>query len=575
MSRKNTSVRFIPVIILILVLAACATTPSAAPTALPTAVPVSTATSLPPTAVPASPTPAATNTPASVSTPAGSTAPWWNNTVFYEIFVRSFYDADGDGKGDFKGLTAKLDYLKDLGISGIWLMPINPSPSYHGYDVTDYYGVNPDYGTMDDFKNFLAEAHKRGIKVIIDFVLNHTSDQHPWFQASRDPTSKYRNWFIWSDTDPGYLGPWSEVVWHENSGGGYYYGIFTAQMPDLNYKNPDVTNEMEKVAQFWLKDIGLDGFRLDAAQHLIEDAKTQANTQATHDWFKQFRTFYKSVNPQTMTVGEVAAASFSIAEYVNKGDQLDLAFDFDQAQNWVSGVTLGDANKLMDTTNFEHSIFPKEQVATFLTNHDQNRVMSLLGDDVNKAKAAATILLTAPGVPFIYYGEEIGMDGQKPDEQIRTPMQWTADKSGGFTTGTPWEFPQADFKTKNVAAESKDPASLLSHYKQLIQIRSQHAALQVGDLVKVDTGSSSVYAIIRSNGSDIILTLINLSDKPVSDYKISVSASALKGNYQVGALLGGGTFAPVAASDSGGIDGYQPLATLPPNANLVLQLTQK
>jgi glycosidase len=346
-------------------------------------------------------------------------------------------------------------------------------------------------------------------------------------------------------------------------------------MPDLNYKNPDVTTEMEKVAQFWLKDVGLDGFRLDAAQHLIEDGKTQANTQATHDWFKQFRTFYKSVNPLAITVGEVASTSFLVAPYVKDSDQLDLAFDFDQAQTWVSGVLSGDADKLMNTTNFEHTIFTKEQVATFLTNHDQDRVISQLGDDVNKAKAAATILLTAPGVPFIYYGEEIGMDGQKPDPLIRAPMQWTADASGGFTTGSPWEYLNNNYKTKNVAAESKDPNSLFSHYKQLINIRNEHPALSIGDLVKVTTSSSNVYGIIRTNGNDIILTLINLSGQPVSDYKIGASLSILKGIYQVSALLGSGTFASVVANDSGGIDGYQPLATLPANANLVLQLTQK
>lgn len=571
MDFRNIVSRFASVVIILFSLAACAISP----TTIPSAAPSNTATVVPPTAIPANPVPAVTNTTASVFPMGTNGMPWWNDTVFYEIFVRSFYDSNGDGKGDFKGLTAKLDYLKDLGISGLWLMPINPSPSYHGYDVTDYYGVNPDYGTMDDFKNFISEAHKRGIRVVIDFVLNHTSDQNPWFKASTDPTSKYRNWYIWSDTDPGYLGPWGEEVWHENLGGGYYYGIFTAQMPDLNYQNPDVTQEMEKVTQFWLKDIGLDGFRLDAAQHLIEDGKTQANTPATHDWFKQFRTFYKSVNPQAMTIGEVASTSYSVASYVNNGDQLDLAFDFDQAQSWVNGVLAGDAKKLMNSTDFEHNIFPKEQIATFLTNHDQNRAMSQLGDDVNKAKAAATILLTAPGVPFIYYGEEIGMDGKKPDEKIRTPMQWSADNFTGFTTGTPWEIQNADYKVKNVAIESKDPNSLLSHYKQLIQIRNQHPALRVGDLIKLDTANSSIYAVLRTAGDETILTLINLSNQPVSDYKINFSGSTLKGTYQVQALFGSGTFAPTVVNDSGGVDSYQPIAQIPANANLVLILNQK
>ncbi|HEY3341814.1 MAG TPA: alpha-amylase family glycosyl hydrolase, partial [Anaerolineae bacterium] len=223
--------RILPLTALVLLLAACATLTAPTPISAPAITPQLTA-----SAPGARSTLAITSIPTPATTPQGAGAAWWNDTVFYEIFVRSFYDSNGDGKGDFQGIIAKLDYLSGLGIKGIWLMPIHPSPSYHGYDVTDYRAVNPDYGTLDDFKQLLSEAHKRGIKVIMDFVLNHTSIQHPWFIASQDPQSDKRNWYTWSDTDPRYLGPWNEQVWHPGKSG-YYYGIFDVGMPDLNYRN--------------------------------------------------------------------------------------------------------------------------------------------------------------------------------------------------------------------------------------------------------------------------------------------------------------------------------------------------
>ena len=222
---------------------------------------------------------------------------WWEDDVFYEIFVRSFNDSDGDGIGDFNGIIEKLDYLNDgdpgtntdLGVSGLWLMPIHPSTSYHGYDVIDYYAVNPEYGTMEDFNRLLDEAHKRGIRVIIDLVLNHTSVDHPWFRAAQDPMSEYRDWYVWSDTEPSGSG------WHA-SDHGYYFGIFWEGMPDLNYEHPPVTEQMHDVARYWLQDIGVDGFRLDAAKHLIEDGMIQTHTDATHEWYKDFRHVYKDLN---------------------------------------------------------------------------------------------------------------------------------------------------------------------------------------------------------------------------------------------------------------------------------------
>ncbi len=342
-------------LLFILLLAACST-----PTVTPSASPA------------AATQPPATPTPKPSPFPQGSEGfPWWNDTVYYEIFVRSFADSNADGKGDFNGITAKLDYLNDgnpqtttdLGVTGLWLMPIHPSPSYHGYDVTDYYAVNPDYGTLDDFKRLLNEAHKRGIRVSIDFVINHTSIEHPWFVASKDPTSNKRDWYVWADSPGDYLGPWGQKVWHPALGGGYYYGIFWDGMPDLNHNNPQVVEEVKKIAKFWLE-LGVDGFRVDGARHLIEDGEAQADTAQTHAWYKQFRPFYKAINPQAMVVAEVWTSSFSVVKYT-KGDETDLAFNFDLASAWVSAVMNRDARKLRSVTASETSTFDNQQVATF------------------------------------------------------------------------------------------------------------------------------------------------------------------------------------------------------------------
>lgn len=566
MLRKKISQVILATFLTGLVLVGCA---SPTPTMVPTSL----------AQVPANTTdPVATKPPQATATsvsalPVGTAGfPWWNDTVFYEVFVRSFFDSNGDGKGDFKGLTTKLDYLQDLGIKGLWLMPVNPSPSYHGYDVTDYYGINPDYGTMDDFKAFLSEAHKHGIRVILDLVLNHSSYDHPWFQKSKDPTSKYRDWYIWQDKDPGVTGPSGEKIWHYEVGSGYYYGLFWDKMPDLNYNNPDVTKEMLNVSKFWL-DLGVDGFRLDAAKHLIEDGNKVENTPATHEWFKRYRTFYKSINNKAVTIGEVWSNSFDVIKYL-KGDELDLAFGFDLARTWVNGVMAGDGAKLQSTTGFELGVFPDQQVATFLTNHDQNRVMSQLGRDEEKAKAAATILLTSPGVPFIYYGEEIGMTGVKPDERIRTPMQWSSDAAGGFTTGKAWITPNDDYDVKNVAAQQKDSKSLLNHYKTVIQARNQTEAMRIGNWIKVENTNGSVFTSLRVANNEAVLTIVNLTDQPVNDLTLSFSDPWFTGNISVKTLLGQGVFAPIQAATSGEVTGYQPATSIPAWANLVLLLTK-
>jgi glycosidase len=552
----------------IALLAACtAPAPTAAPAApaiipaapaIPTEPPRPTST---PTIVPAPPV-------APISgLPQGTDGyPWWNDSVFYEIFVRSFYDSDGDGSGDLNGITEKLDYLQDLGVTGLWLMPIHPSPSYHGYDVTDYYSINPEYGTLDNFKRLLAEAKKRDIRIIVDFVLNHTSQEHPWFVASRDPQSPYRDWYVWSKTDPG------QANWHRAANGEYYYGFFGEHMPDLNYDNPEVTAKMEDVARFWLQEIGVDGLRLDAAKYLVEEGTVIQNSDSTHQWYKAFRPEVKQDKPEAMTIGEVWDLAPVSAEY-SQGDELDLAFDFNLAQAIVTGVRARRADGIAQAYRVNQNVFKPLQFGSFLTNHDQNRVVSQLAGDLVRAKLAAVIYLTGPGVPFVYYGEELGLIGRKPDEDIRTPMQWSAEKNAGFTMGAPWRLPYSDYTEKNVESESADPDSILSLYKQLIALRNQHAALRVGGYAEVQTGHPSVFAMLRVSQEEAALVVVNLSQDAVSDYSLSAAASPMTaGDYRAAPMLGTDEPSTLTVDAQGGFSEYQPLPALPAQSYLVLQL---
>jgi alpha-amylase len=509
--------------------------------------------------------------------------PWWNDTVFYQVFIRSFYDSTGDGIGDIQGLIEKLDYLNDgdpstqddLGVSGIWLLPIHPSPSYHGYDVIDYYDINPDYGTMEDFQRLLDEAHQRGIRIIIDLVLNHTSERHPWFRASRSPESEYRDWYIWVDEDPSFLGPWGQRVWHRTATG-YYYGVFWGGMPDLNYENPEVTAKMLDVTRFWLEEVGVDGYRIDGAQHLIEDGPVQKHTEDTHEWFRMFRDYYKSIDPDAVAVGEVWDTNFAVFQYA-QGDQFDLVFNFDLAEAKVRGAFNENARRVLDNKRITQRLFPPKQYATFLTNHDIDRVMTQLQGDANKARTAASMLLASPGVPFIYYGEEIGMVGQKPDELIRTPMQWAGAEHAGFTTGTPWQRVNRDYPEKNVEGQLADPDSLLNHYKALIHLRNQYAALRVGETLPVEADSDAIWSILRASEDETVLILVNLGRSAITDYNLNLREGPLESRFQAHTLYSDGyageaVFEPPVMNDRGGFDPYQPVVELPPFSTLIVYL---
>lgn len=470
---------------------------------------------------------------------------WWNDAVFYEIFVRSFYDSDGDGIGDFDGLTSQLDYLNDgdpnttddLGVTGIWLMPIHDSPSYHGYDVRDYRSIEPDYGTMEDFQEFLAAAHERGIRVIIDYVMNHTSHAHPWFlDAVANQNGDYRNWYRWSNTNPSYNGPWGQQVWHYKPTG-YFYGLFWSGMPDLNYEEPAVQAEMFDIADYWLEEIGVDGFRLDAVKFIYEDGRRMEDIDATFQFWKDFRAHYKETRSDAFSVGE-AWTGTSIARKYVEDEALDFCFEFELSGNIINAVNRGNVRDLSFALQRVYNTYPHNQWGTFLSNHDQNRIFETFGENQNKMKTAASILLTLPGIPFVYYGEEIGMKGVKPDEYIRTPMQWTGGANAGFSTASPWIAPNSNYTSFNVENQVSDENSILNTYKNLIHTRNEEVALRRGDYQPVSSSTQRVLAFTREYEGETILVLINTSPQAANSITLDVSETQLDARtYAVQELL--------------------------------------
>jgi glycosidase len=551
------------------VLVACNPAPSTAPSA------PGAATGAPASAVATSGA-ACVPAPGTAATPPGP-QPAWADRTWYEVFVRSFSDSDGDGVGDLAGLTAKLDYLKDLGIGGVWLMPVAKAASYHGYDVTDYTTVEPDYGDEAALKAFIAAVHERDILVIADFVPNHTSIDHPWFQDALQG-GPHRDWYIWSDTDPGWPAVAGPNPWHRTAAGDYYYGAFWEGMPDLNLRNPAVTAELGRIAEVWLADYGVDGFRIDAAKHLIEDdGAHQVDTPETLAWLADFTAKVHATHPDALLLGEAWGTSRSAGAYVPRS--LDSTFDFGLAAAMVSAVAGRRTAPIKTALDETIKYWPANREASFLTNHDQPRVMSQVFGDVASARLAAFMLLTSPGVPFSYYGEEIGLQGRKPDEQIRTPMPWTADgPAAGFTTGTPWEPLAEDWPTANVATEAADPVSLLGTYKLAIKFRADHPALADGATLLVDGGGGPVIGWLRTTTQETLLVVMNLGATPVSEYALKLKDGPLCGTSAAafaGAVGDPGTLtvAPPTINATGGFDAYQPLGTLQPRSGYVISLT--
>lgn len=570
--------------VLLVIAAGCATAPTATPTEPPPTAVLTPVPSPQPPDPTATPEPSATPPPTPTPDPlvqGTDGAPWWNDTVFYQVFVRSFYDSDGDGIGDLNGLIEKLDYLNDgdpattddLGVTGLWLMPIMVSPSYHGYDVMDYYQVNPEYGTNEDFLRLVEEAHRRGMRVIIDMVFNHSSRQHPWFIDSQNDQSELRDWYVWESENPGWRGPQNQVVWH-GTPYGYFYGVFDSSIPDFNLTNPETTEQVYDITRFWLEDMNADGFRLDAIKHFIENGEQQEFTQATHEWFQAFYPYYKSINPDAFMVGEAWGPTQQVVKFI--GDEVDSAFEFDLAGATLSSARSGSNRALRQAMQITLDNYPLNQFSTFLANHDQDRTLSYLDGKEEKAKVATTLLLTGPGTPFIYYGEEIGQQGIRrgnTDEPRRLPLQWDdTPNTAGFTTGRPWSAPFNDYDERNIAAQSADPDSLLSRYRQLTRLRAGHAALRVGESMLVDTGAASVYALLRHHDGESILVLTNLGARPVDTYGLALEAGPLGTVETAEDLLGAGSLVAPQVTAEGGFSDYRPVEALEPFATYVIAL---
>ncbi|MFO0750306.1 MAG: alpha-amylase family glycosyl hydrolase [Myxococcota bacterium] len=463
---------------------------------------------------------------------------WYERAVMYEIFGRSFQDSDGDGIGDLPGLISRLDYLNDgvpgsgddLEVDGLWLMPIFAASSYHGYDTTDYTTVDPHYGTNADLEALAAACEARGMHLVLDFVMNHTGDQHPWFaDAESSASSAHRNWYVWRGDDPGWTQPFGshDRVWH-SGGGAFYYGIFTAAMPDLNYREPAVVAAMTDVARGWL-DKGVTGFRLDAARYLVEgtSANALAEQPETHAFWKDLRAALAPGRPDLYLVGEAWTSRDAVTTYYGGGAELHQAFDFDLEGALEMTLTRGAASWLASTlAQQKQAGAPWSFEATFMSNHDLDRPTSRL--PAGSLPAAATLLLTMPGTPYIYYGDELGAlyAPGLGDKSKRGPMAWSADAKAGFTTGTPWLALANESATRNVASEMADPSSLLQHHRRLIALRHAHPAL-AGDGVKVLTAPDpGLFAMLRWSADEVVVVIVNVANASPAAVTLDLSSEA-------------------------------------------------
>ncbi len=484
---------------------------------------------------------------------------WYRDAILYEVFVRAFADSNGDGIGDLPGLISRLGYLQDLGIDTIWLLPITPSPLRdHGYDVSDHYNIHPDYGTLADFRRLMAEAHRRGLRVVVELIPNHTSDQHPWFQASRNPQhpdhAAYRDWYVWSDTDQKYEDARIIFIDTESSNwtfdplrGQYYWHRFFHHQPDLNYDNPEVQKAMLRVVQFWI-DQGADGIRVDAPPYLYEREGTNCeNLPETHAYLKRLRAFVDAYAPGTMLLSEANQWPEDVLPYFGNGDEVHMNFHFPLMPRLFMSLAQADRTPMVEILKRTPDLPAVCQWATFLRCHDEltlemvtpeerefmwnfyapdprmrlnlgirRRLAPLLDNDQRRILAANSLLLTFIGSPVVYYGDEIGMgDNIWLDDRdgVRTPMQWDDQLNAGFSTAQRLYAPLADTKV-NVAQQCADPHSLLNRLRHMIAVRKQHPAFGRGDFAWIDAGSNAVAAYRRTLGSDRVLVLHNLSDRP-------------------------------------------------------------
>ncbi len=489
---------------------------------------------------------------------------WYQQAIFYELYVRAFFDSNGDGHGDLRGVIDKLDYLQELGVDCVWLLPICDSPLVDdGYDVRGYRQILPEYGPLDDFKRLVDEAHRRGIRIITDLVLNHSSDQHEWFVQSRSRRDNpYRDWYVWSDDPTGYKDAGIIFIDHQRSNwqwdegsGQYYWHRFYPQQPDLNYDNPAVQQAMLDVAAYWL-DLGIDGFRLDAIPYLFEREGTNCeNLPETHAYLKRFRQLVSDRNPDALLLGEANQPPGPIRSYFGDGDELQMVFNFPQMTTTFNALATAQAAPIRDLLQAMPPLPPAAQWCTMLRNHDEltfemvteeqrrflfdyyapdaaqrlnwgvrRRLAPLLGNDRRRVLLAYSLLFTLPGSPIIYYGDEIGMgdDVSLPDRNgVRTPMQWDDTPNAGFSSAPPdlWYAPvvaSAEYNPQrvNVAAQSDDPASLYNQLRRIIALRKAHLAFAVGRLELYAVDNPAVLLHTREWQGELIIAIHNLSAQP-------------------------------------------------------------
>ncbi|TCO44454.1 maltose alpha-D-glucosyltransferase/alpha-amylase [Kribbella antiqua] len=493
---------------------------------------------------------------------------WFKRAVFYEVLVRSFKDSNADGIGDLQGLTEKLDYLEWLGVDCLWLPPFYPSPLRDGgYDISDYTGVMPEVGTIADFAAFMEAAHARGIRIIVDFVMNHTSDQHPWFQASReDPDGPYGDFYVWSDTDDKYADARIIFVDTEQSNwtwdpvrGQYFWHRFYSNQPDLNFENPAVGDAMIEALKFWL-DLGVDGFRLDAVPYLFEtDGTNCENLPRTHEFLKRVRKEVDANYEDRVLLCEANQWPADVVEYFGDrssgGDECQMAFHFPVMPRIFMGVRRESRFPISEILAQTPEIPETCQWGIFLRNHDEltlemvsdedrdymwgeyaqdprmkanigirRRLAPLLDNDVNKMELFTAMLLSLPGSPILYYGDEIGMGDNiwlGDRDGVRTPMQWSPDRNASFSTATPGKLslpvimdPVYGYQAVNVEAEMENASSLLHWTRRMIQTRKQHPCFGMGTFTDLGGSNPSVLSYVREFGDDVVLCVNNLSRFP-------------------------------------------------------------
>ena len=500
---------------------------------------------------------------------------WHKDAVIYQLHVKTFCDSNGDGIGDFAGLTSKLDYLQQLGANCLWLLPFYPSPLRDdGYDISHYERVHPAYGRLEDFRRFLEAAHGRGLRVITELVINHTSNRHPWFQAARRApagTAK-RDFYVWSDTVHRYED--ARVIFSDSESSNwawdpvaraFYWHRFFHHQPDLNFDNPRVRRAVLKVMRFWL-DQGVDGLRLDAVAHLFEREGTSCeNLPETHAFLRAIRQDMDARYSDRILLAEANDVRGTVREYFGAGDRCHMAFHFPLMPRLFVALTRGDASPIVETVERTKEIPPDCQWATFLRNHDEltlssvsdeerawlldvcapdaamrlhggirRRLAPLLANQRSRIELAYAVLLALPGSPVLYYGDEIGMgdDVRLPDRDgVRTPMQWSDDIRGGFSGGRTSRLvapviddPEYGYRVVNVAAQLRDPESLLARIRRLLHVRRGHTAFGRGSICFLETGNPAVLAFVRRHEDDVILVVANLSGVAVS-IALELSAS--------------------------------------------------